>query len=441
MKPRLVTVDIVGLNERGYGTAKLEEQNIFVLNALPGEKVEALIVKKKMGNLFGIAKTILIQSALRLNPKEEHFTSCSPWQILPLKNENDIKEQQILELFHDQGLAITTTMYDGLDLAGYDSWQYRNKVEYSFYSDDQDLSLAYFKREGGFGKFAHTGCSLVPEPVDEIALKIVEFLKSKLILAKQLKALLLRYSFANKQVLAKLYVKDIELSFNQTELQDLFDSLENLAGLEVAYSTHKSPAAVTTQLLNSLGQNYLQETILEHQFRYLIDGFFQVNPIVFTQTALDFIQIINEIPDHQELKLVDLYAGVGVLGQLVAGQVKSVLAVESFAGIKDWALINAELNKVGNYEFIELPAEKSLESIEQGEILIIDPPRAGLSPKVVEKILEVKPQTILYLSCNPQTQARDAGLLSSQYQISFAKAYNYYPHTPHSEHLIVLSRD
>ncbi len=440
MKPRLVTLDIQSLNERGYGVAELEEQMYFVLNALPGEQVEALIVKRKLGNLFGIAQTIINKSPLRLEPREDHFTSCSPWQILPIEEENNLKVEQIQTWFKEVGVVVNSQIYDGIEIDGYTTWNYRNKVEYSFYSEGEDLSLAYFKREGGFGKHPHDGCELIPQKANQVAVKIVEFLKSKQILAKQLKALLLRYSFANKQVMGKLFIKDEELVLDEAELQNLFDSLPDLSGLQIAYSTRKSPASVTTKLLNSFGDEYVNEQVLNKKFKYSIDGFFQVNPVAFNQTASDFRAMIDQIPNHNDLDLVDLYAGVGVLGQIVADQVKSVLAVESFPEIKEWAIENADINSISNYEFIEMPAEKSLESIEKADILIIDPPRVGLHLNVVEKILEVLPGTIIYLSCNPQSQARDYSLLKEKYKISVSKAYNYYPHTPHVEHLIVLEK-
>ncbi|MEO8691578.1 MAG: methyltransferase, partial [Candidatus Saccharimonas sp.] len=180
------------------------------------------------------------------------------------------------------------------------------------------------------------------------------------------------------------------------------------------------------------GDTTLTDSILGQQFRYAAESFFQVNLPVYEQTLRDMSQSIDTSP------IVDLYSGVGSIG-LSIGKNNPTTLVE----INEFAVREMReniKNLDSQAEAILAPSEKALDHISSQATIIVDPPRAGLHADVTQQLLDVQPPRIIYLSCNPVTQARDIALLASHYAIGYHKGYNFFPRTPHIEHLVVLDK-
>jgi 23S rRNA (uracil1939-C5)-methyltransferase len=205
---------------------------------------------------------------------------------------------------------------------------------------------------------------------------------------------------------------------------------KGVKGLRVYHSNPKSPASVPTKLLYELGDATLQDTLLGKTFTYDVDSFFQVNLPIYEKA-------LGRIREHCEADPVDMYAGVGSIGLSVAK--KAVSLVELDPATAAMARLNAEASGI-KAEVIEASTEKTLEYITGDRTVIFDPPRAGLHAKVVDRCLEVLPPQIIYLSCNPATQARDLALLQDRYDIEFVEVYNFFPRTPHIEVLVVMRK-
>jgi 23S rRNA (uracil1939-C5)-methyltransferase len=179
----------------------------------------------------------------------------------------------------------------------------------------------------------------------------------------------------------------------------------------------------------------LREKILDLEIRYHYSSFFQNNVDLF-EKALKIMQENSK----EFKKVVDLYSGVGVIGLSLKNFAKEILFVEIDKTAIEYTKINAELNNVKNFKAINLPSEKiPREVLENVDLLILDPPRAGLHKKLIKLILEQKPKNIFYLSCNPITQARDFGLLKDYYELSKIYGLDFYPNTPHMETLLILN--
>jgi 23S rRNA (uracil1939-C5)-methyltransferase len=438
MKISNIKLRIDSLNPEGWGVGVVENKTFWILNALPGELVEAELFRRRKGIYFGRANHILESNPHRLEPKESHFTASSPWQIMDLEYENQIKRNLIVNSLQSHSIELSD--FEIQSPSEKDSWGYRNKVEFSFYGDEHDqLHFAFYARGGGNSKFILPhGSALVPEIMNKQASQILDFLNQKQIRARQLKTLLLRYSFHQKTVLATIFYKDSELNFNPKELNLLLN--EELVGLRLAYSTPKSPASVITEVTYEIGANILTEEIANFRLIYPIDSFFQINPAHFSICVRDIqIWLQTNLPSSKNFELTDLYAGVGVIGLVLASQFKSVLASEIFSQAEEYANLNARQNNITNYSMRALPAEQSLLDIQAGRVVCVDPPRAGLHPKVIDRIIQVTPPVIIYLSCNYVTQARDLASLLNLYEVKYLKAYNFYPHTPHLESLMILT--
>ena len=275
---------------------------------------------------------------------------------------------------------------------------------------------------GSHHKTIVTGSYLASKSLDAGANALVTLLNQLAVRAGDLKTVIVRSSM-NGEVVASLFVKP-------TEFPELPLPAE-LKGLRVYHSNPKSPASVPTALLQDAGDPTLQDALLGQLFTYDVDSFFQVNIPIFERA----LARIKEFDASEAL--VDMYAGVGSIGLSVAGS--EVQLIEADAATAAMARVNAKANHI-NAEVIESPSEKVLEYIPSDRTVIFDPPRAGLHDKVVQHTLAVLPPKIIYLSCNPATQARDLAQLQQAYDITFFEGYNFFPHTPHIETLAVLNR-
>lgn len=431
-----VEVKIEYYNERGYGVGFLENGRVVnVLNAIPGEIVIAEIFKRRKGVFVGNAITIIEPSPQRIEPLEKHFLSTSPLQIISLDYEQEVKKDLIKGFYKEQA-DITLAEFD-ITLPKKE-YGYRNKVEFSFYGDESGVRIAYRMRENGFFKIPIERCMLMPDEVNEVARKVVEIINANKVEARSLKGLLVRYSFYEKKCVACLYCKDegitLDFEFDQ-KFQEICKSFT------LFYSTPKSPANVETSLIKRYGEDTdLIEEIGGLKFKYPWNSFFQINPPEFSQALNDITEFFKDLEGSKDVKVLDMYAGVGVIGIGVQGYVKEVMGVELFEGSKEYATFNSKQNypDKSNYNFVVAESEKEgLNYIDSYDVIIVDPPRIGMHPKVVQKLLDSKPKYLIYLSCNPKTQAENFKLLKDFYEIKFFKAYNFYPKTPHVESLMI----
>lgn len=406
----------------------------FVWGGLPKELVTIRVTKKKSHFVEGVMTEIIEKSPERITPRDENsYLSTSPWQIMPMSSEQFQKISLIEEAFSLHNITLPEKIKvfsDGVE------FNYRNKVEFSWFGDTTEnstketLDLAFFKR-GGKGKVIVDGTSLAHPSINKLAIEIRDLLREKPIVARQLKTLLIR-SDQQGNTVWQLYVKDkIENLISDDEAK-----LLSAAGGEIIYSNPKSPASRITERLNKFGDTTLSDTILGVAFNYACEGFFQVNIPVYEKALSDMKAWIN---CNEKLPILDLYYGVGTIGLTIGGDDVTLVEINEHA-VAEMQRNIAKLNRP-SAKAILAPSEKSLECITGEQIVIVDPPRAGLHSDVTNRLLETEPPRIIYLSCNPVTQARDVSLLQEKYKIVHHQGYNFFPRTPHIEHLVVLDKN
>lgn len=362
-------------------------KKVFFWNALPGEEVsEYQITKNKSRYAEAIATKIVNPSKYRTTPQDACYLSTSPWQIIDYNYELKLKQELVVEMFREHQINIATPeiFTDRCD------YHYRNKMEYALYWDNETnkISLAFHER-GSHRKIPIAKSSIERPEIFTEATKIIEDLNSKHAEARRFQSLLLRCNQQGKVS----------------------------GGL---YENHQ-PHPVF---------NNLADTILGHEYSYSPNGFFQINLPVY-EMALQAIK--NHITTDQVL---DLYAGVGTIGLSVARNKQLALVECDKHAFKE--MINNAKN-LNNVTTILDKSENIINNIESSQTVILDPPRAGCDNKLIDRLLKITPQKIIYLSCNPATQARDVKALLAKYHIEEIKTFNFFPHTPHIENLIVLS--
>ena len=402
-------------------------KKVFFWNALPGELVtDYKITKTKPSFLEAIALNVENPSKYRVASKDECFLSTSPWQIVDYDYELKLKQELVVEIFREHQINIDTPeiITDNKD------YYYRNKMEYALYWDNeqQKIRLAFHGR-GSHQKIPITKSSIERPEIFQAATTIIDDLNSRHEEARKYQSLLLR---CNQEGIVS---------------GGLFEN--------------KKPHPHF---------NNLNDSILGHNYSYSPNGFFQINLPVYEMA-------LGEIKKHISTnEVLDLYAGVGTIGLSVArdkhltlvecdkfafNEMTKNITIEGPQDITKTTLFpticdngsklaseprndgsersGLEKGLLSNITAILAKSENVLQYIKSTQTVILDPPRSGCDKKLISKLLEITPQKIIYLSCNPATEARDTKLLLEKYHIDRIKTFNFFPHTPHIENLIVLS--
>ena len=495
----LETIHLDKIVGGGQTLGKLADgRKCFVWGGLPGETVAVRITKKKSHFVEAIVEEVVSPSPDRIRPRDpDSYLSTSPWQIMPLEIEQAYKRQLIDDAFTLHNVTLPAAIDIYCDNVAYG---YRNKVEFSWYSKsiisravsqkepgavsgpglfsddtrgvnaDSDreessgdtLDLAFFRR-GSKGKIVVDGTSLARPEINNLARAIRDLLRHKRVAARQLKTLLIRCDQSGSCVW-QLYVKD-----RLPEIITADEAAELPAqGGEIIYSDPRSPASRITERLALFGNTTLTDTILGVPFHYACEGFFQVNIPVYEQALRDMkewagrdcntqhsgrqlghhqkiirdprevAQIFSGVPLATDQPILDFYAGVGTIGLTIGGGNVTLVEINADA-VREMQRNITELDRT-DARAVLAPSEQALDYITGKEIVIVDPPRAGLHSDVIATLLQQLPPRILYLSCNPVTQARDVALLQQNYHIVHHLGYNFFPRTPHIEHLIILDK-
>lgn len=359
----------------------------FFWNALPDEEVtEYKITKNKSHYTEAIATKIDNPSRFRVKPRDDCFLATSPWQIFDYSYELTEKQALVVEVFREHGIDIDLPdiITDSRD------YFYRNKMEYSLYYDhEKECILPAFHARGSHHKIPIESSSIERPELFDAATKIINELNARHEEARKYQSLLLRCN------------QDGEIS----------------GGLYENGKPHPK-------------FSHLADTILGVKYTYSPNGFFQINLPVYEMA-------LAEIKKHITTdKVLDLYSGVGTIGLSVARD-RQLTLVECDKSAYDEMTKNT--NNLNNTTTILDKSENVTSYVTPDSTIILDPPRAGCDIKLINKLLEVTPPCIIYLSCNPATQARDVKILLEKYHIDTVKTFNFFPHTPHIENLIVLS--
>lgn len=364
-------------------------KKIFAWGGLPGETVKIRLTKSKNSYAEGIVTEIIEASPLRIEPRDAGaYLSTSPWQIMNFEAEQSFKSELVREAFALSQIEIATPEIstDG------QMFGYRNKMEYSLWWDNEigQISLAFHIR-GTHQKTAISQSSIERPEIFAEACQIVDDMNKRGDCARRYQSLLVRAN-QNGEVSSALFEKNRP----HPKMANLTDSL---LGFEYSYSPN---------------------------------GFFQINLPVYELALREIAAAVNSE------KVLDMYSGVGTIGLSVARNRKLTL-VEIDASAFGEMLKNIPVGSQ-NIKPIHSRSEEALGFITSDATVILDPPRAGLDEKIVARLAEVQPPQIIYLSCNPATQARDVKLLLEHYKISRMQAFNFFPRTPHIENLVVLEK-
>ena len=458
------------------GIIETEDGTCVVKNALTGQRVKCSVNKVRKGKAEGRLLEVIEPSSLEIESPCPHFGICGgcTYLSLPYEEQLAIKEKQVKKLLDTALVKQGDYRFDGIKPSPV-CFGYRNKMEFSFGDEvkDDPLSLGMHKRGSFYDIVSVTDCQIVDEDYRKILKCVKDYFISlqeqgvsvqfyhRLRHTGYLRHLLVRKAAKTAEILIAL----VTTTQMPEQSDGIFSEAAMLEGLKSAllalplqgkitgilHTQNDSVADVVqsdkTEIL--YGQDYFFEELLGLKFRISLFSFFQTNSLgaeVLYQTARDYIVdhiIAEEGRTSQADKVVfDLYSGTGTIAQLMAPAAKKVIGVEIVEEAVEAARKNAELNGLHNCEFIAGDVLKVIDGIEERpDIIILDPPRDGVHPKALHKIIRYGVEQILYISCKPTSLVRDLeAFLGNGYVVEKAVAVDMFPFTGNVETVVLLSQ-
>lgn len=456
----LENVKIEAVAAEGKSLAHVDGTVVFVEFAVPGDIVNVKVTKKKKNYMEGFILEIVKPSEDRLQPFCEHFGICGGcrWQPLPYDMQLKAKQQQVW----DQLVRIGHLEIPDISpiLPSDKTKYYRNKLEFTFsnkrwiYNNEDPDSLTDEERLGlGFhvGKFFDKvldikHCSLQPEPSNEIRLFIREYAVTHNLEFYNIRE---NTGFLRNIIVRNNQVGDVMLTVcfaydDQDKIVPMLDAIAaefpQIKSLHYVINEKLNDSISDLDCILYKGEDAIWETMGKLKFKIGPKSFYQTN----SEQAYKLYSVAKEFAALTGNEVVyDLYTGTGTIAQFISDKASKVIGIEYVKeAIKD-ARINAEANGITNCTFFDGDMKDILTADfikEHGkpEVMIIDPPRAGMHPDVVKVIMEAAPERIVYVSCNPASQARDLAMMSPMYEITAVQPVDMFPHTMHVENVCAL---
>ncbi len=441
------------------GVVHIEDRKITVKNVVQGQKILFSIKKLKSGRGEGRLMEIQEHAAEEMESPCPHFEDCGgcTYQNLPYEAQLSMKERQIKELLTGAlaGKQVENSWeFEGIKRSPIQTG-YRNKMEFSFGDAFKGgpLALGMHKRGSFYDIVSVPNCQIVDEDYRLILKTVLAFFEKRntsffhrMTHEGYLRHLLVRKAKKTEQILIAL----ITTSKGEEDLNALKEEILSIEGLSgkiagIQHTQNDSLADVVkndhTEIL--YGEDFFYEELLGLRFKISQFSFFQTNSLgaeVLYETAREFIGDLSQ-DGIQGKVLYDLYSGTGTIAQILAPVAKKVIGVEIVEEAVEAAKENAKLNGLTNCEFIAGDVLKVLDQIEdKPDFIILDPPRDGIHPKALTKIIDYGVDRILYISCKPTSLVRDlAVFLESGYQVERACAVDLFPGTVHVESIILMT--
>jgi 23S rRNA (uracil1939-C5)-methyltransferase len=460
--PLLEKIRITDIGSEGNAIARVDNQVVFVPMLIPGDIVDIQVHKKRKKYLEGRVVRFHEYSSNRIKPVCKHFGICGgcKWQHLPYNLQLKFKEKQV----RDNLIRIGKVDLPDIDpiIGSTEIFKYRNKLEYTF-SDKRWLTIEEVKSDNNFEKEDALGfhipglfdkvldireCYLQPEPSNAIRDTVRRYAHKKCLpffnLRQQsgfLRNLIIRNTSKGEVMVIVVFFLD-EKERREGLLDFLASEFPQITSLMYIINSKRNDSLTDQVPVLYKGVDHLTEYMEGLRFRIGPKSFFQTN----TGQALQLYRVVRDFASLTGKEIVyDLYTGTGTIANFVASSTLKVVGIEYVEDAVKDALENSEMNSIKNTVFFagdikEIFSERFMELNGHPDVIITDPPRAGMHEEVVKTILSAAPSKIVYISCNPSTQARDILFLSTKYNVVRIQPVDMFPHTHHVENVVLLSR-
>jgi len=462
VKPFIENVTITDIGAEGKAIARVNDVVVFTTHVIPGDVVDLQVTKKRTKYMEARVVRVVEPSPDRVPAFCEHFEVCGgcKWQFLPYEKQLFYKQKQVADQLRRIGRVelpeITpilgskkTTFYRNKLEFGFSNKRWLTSNEMGLEGDDINMNALGFHVPGMFDKIININkCWLQNEPSNSIR----DFIKNyadengleyfdRRIQAGLLRNIIIRTSTTGDVMLI--------VSFFRNDNEDieglmaaLAEEFPQITSLMYVVNEKGNDTITDQEILVYKGKDHILEEMEGLKFKIGPKSFYQTN----SEQAYELYKVAREFAGFRGGEVVyDLYTGTGTIANFVARNVKKVVGIEYVPEAIEDAHVNSELNGIENTSFFAGDMKKILNSefiARHGkpDVIITDPPRAGMDEDVVKTILEASPERVVYVSCNPATQARDLALMDEAYQVTKIQPVDMFPHTHHVENVVLLER-
>lgn len=461
-KPSIENLEIVDIAAEGKAIGRYNDVIVFVPQVIPGDVVNVQVNKMRKNYMEGFVTKLVTPSPNRITATCEHFGVCGgcKWQHLPYHLQLEYKHKQVV----DQLTRIGKVHIPEISpiLGSEKIFEYRNKLEYTFSSkrwitieevqagaEIHQPNALGFHIPGMFDKVLDiTKCHLQAEPSNAIRLAVRDFtinngfeffdIRNQVGLMRNL--IIRTASTGEVMVIVVFYYEDVEK--RTALLNHIKESFPQITSLQYIINRKGNDSITDQEVICFAGKDHIIEEMEGLKFKVGPKSFYQTN----SEQAYQLYKITRDFAGLTGSEVVyDLYTGTGTIANFVASKSKKVVGVEYVPEAIEDAKVNSEINGITNTTFYagdmkDVLNDKFIAENGKPDVIILDPPRAGIHEDVANTILRAKPNRIIYVSCNPATQARDLALLGEAYQVMRVQPVDMFPHTHHVENVVLLDR-
>ena len=462
--PRYEKLEIIDIAAEGKAIAKKDDLIIFVNKAIPGDIVDVQINKRKKNYKEGYPTYFHQLSPDRIDAFCEHFGVCGgcKWQSLPYEKQLFYKQKQVKDQLERIG-GLELPEIDPI-MGSQETQFYRNKLEYTFSNnrwltkdeletetdpEDRDVRALGFHIPNMFDRIVDiNNCYLQAEPSNSIRLEVKKFATENNYSffnhrtnEGYLRNLIIRtFTTGEVMVILSVFYKDIQL--HEALLENLSVKFPKITSLMYVINEKVNDSLADQKILLYKGRDHVFEEMEGLKFKIGPKSFYQTN-------SHQAFELYKKTRDFAELAgdeiVYDLYTGTGTIANFVASKAKKVVGIEYIQEAIEDAKVNSSINNIENTAFFAGDIKDVLnydffDENGRPDVIILDPPRAGLHKNVINSILYSAPKKIVYVSCNPATQARDISLMKDKYKIVKVQPIDMFPHTHHVENIVLLHK-
>lgn len=458
--PLLEDVLITDVAAEGNAIARIDDMVVFVPFGAPGDHVDIQIEKKRKSYATGRIARIREVGDVRIQPRCEHFTICGGcrWQHLPYEYQLKCKRQQVVDAI-DRIAKVEHPEIPGC-LGSNNIWEYRNKLEYTFSNrcwltyeqlssgqDFPDRDAAGFHIPGAFDKVLDINtCHLQDDLSNKMRVFVKNWCKANSLPFYDLRAqsgfirtMMVRIA-STGQIMLVVVVGEDRKDAIQALMEAIQAEFPQITSLMYVVNTKVNDTIGDQDVILFAGQPYIEEEMEGLRFRIGPKSFYQTN----SHQAYELYKVTRNFAHLTGDELVyDLYTGTGTIANFVSRQARKVVGIEYVPEAIEDARINSQVNGIDNTIFYagdmkDILTDEFIAEHGRPDVMIVDPPRAGMHGDVVDTILRAEPAAIVYVSCNPATQARDLALLDNKYAVVAVQPVDMFPHTQHVENVVRL---
>ena len=463
--PVFENIQITGVAAEGKALVRINDIVTFVPNCVPGDIADLQITKKKHSFMEAKVLRVVQPSPVRCEARCKHFGVCGgcKWQILPYAEQLKYKQQQIVDNLTRIG-KIELPEISPI-LGSKHIYEYRNKLEFTC-ADRKWFPWEVIEAAGGLDKVDSTyglgfhipncfdkvldieECHLMPDINNRIRNAVREYARAHGLTfynehthEGQVRNLILRNNHKGELMLIVSFGEPVNEACMQL-LEYLQNEFPQIIALLYVENLKYNDTIGDLDVKVYFGQDHIIETMEDLQFKVGPKSFYQTN----TEQAYELYKVAREFAELTGNELVyDLYTGTGTIANFVSKQARQVIGIEYVPEAIEDAKVNSKINKIENTLFFagdmkDILNDAFVAKYGRPDVIITDPPRAGMHEDVVKVILNAEPKRIVYVSCNPATQARDLALLDAKYQVTKVQPVDMFPHTQHVENVVQLCR-